>query len=137
MSVEYTYARKDSKDQILLVDLPAVSGFSQGQWQNAGGLQAQTRMSSRSQRRLINTPIDGAHAQHCRRPHPSEDHRLVDLPERLYGFQQMPAAFFLGPNRDLGVLYGNHWVRDVNELYDDPDKAARTGPGRRGVPTAS
>ena len=41
----------------------------------------------------------------------------------------MPAAFFLGPNSNLGVLYGNRWVRNIDELYDDPDKAAMSDPG--------
>src|SRR5207237_6813804 len=49
------------------------------------------------------------------------------LPERLYRFEQMPAAFFRGSNSDLCVLYGIHWVRNVNELYDDPAKPALNG----------
>ncbi|HXO86750.1 MAG TPA: SusC/RagA family TonB-linked outer membrane protein, partial [Gemmatimonadales bacterium] len=132
VSFEYTYARKDSKDQILLVDLPAVSGFSQGQWQNAGGLQSFTHEVTLAAR-LINTPTTGLTLNIVG---DRTRQRITDwdLPERLYGFQQMPAAFFLGKNRDLGVLYGNHWIRDVNELYDDPAKAAANGPGQAWSP---
>jgi len=132
VSLEYTYALKDSKDQILLVDLPAVSGFSQGQWQNAGGLQSSTHELTLAAR-LINKPATGLTLNIVG---DRTRQRITDwdLPERLYGFQQMPAAFFLGKNRDLGVLYGNHWVRDVNELYDDPAKAGANGPGQAWSP---
>jgi TonB-linked SusC/RagA family outer membrane protein len=132
VTLEYTYARKDSKDQILLVDLPAVSGFSQGQWQNAGGLQSHTHELTLAAR-LINTPTTGLTLNIVG---DRTRQRITDwdLPERLYGFQQMPAAFFLGKNRDLGVLYGNHWIREVNELYDDPAKAAASGPGQAWSP---
>ena len=132
VTFEYTYARKDSKDQILLVDLPALTGFSRGQWQNAGGMQAHTHEVTLAAR-LINTPTTGLTLNIVG---DRTRQRITDwdLPERLYGFQQMPAAFFLGKNRDLGVLYGNHWVRDVNELYDDPAKAALNGPGQAWSP---
>jgi TonB-linked SusC/RagA family outer membrane protein len=132
VSFEYTYARKDSKDQILLVDLPAVTGFREGQWQNAGGLQSSTHEVTLAAR-LINSPTTGL-TLNIVGDRTRQRITEWDLPERLYGFQQMPAAFFLGKNRDLGVLYGNHWVRDVNELYDDPAKAAANGPGQAWSP---
>jgi TonB-linked SusC/RagA family outer membrane protein len=137
-TVEYTYARKDSKDQILLVDLPALTGYREGQWQNAGGLRSNTHEITFAAR-LINTPRTGLTLNIVgdRTRQKITDWRLptgLPLPERLYAFEQMPAAFFLGPNRDLGVLYGNHWVRDVNELYDDPAKAALNGPGQAWSP---
>ncbi|HEV8509094.1 MAG TPA: SusC/RagA family TonB-linked outer membrane protein [Gemmatimonadales bacterium] len=128
VSIEYTYARKDSKDQILLVDLPAVTGFADGQWQNAGGLLANTHEITLAAR-LINTARTGLTLNIVG---DRTRQKITDwsLPERLYGFQQMPAAFFLGRNRDLGVLYGNRWVRNISELYDDPDKAAQNGVGQ-------
>src|ERR1051325_3516139 len=52
------------------------------------------------------------------------------LPERLNSFEQMPAAFFLGNNSDLGVMYWNHSVRNIDELYADPAKAAQSGAGQ-------
>jgi len=133
-SLEYTYARKDSKDQILLVDLPAITGYREGQWENAGGLRSNTHELTFAAR-LINTARTGLTLNIVgdRTRQKITDWRLPTgspLPERLYSFQQMPAAFFLGPNRDLGVLYGNHWIRNVDELYDDPAKAALSGPGQ-------
>ncbi len=137
-TLEYTYARKDSKDQILLVDLPALTGYRIGQWQNAGGLRSHTHEITLAAR-LINTPRTGLTLNIVgdRTRQKITDWSLpsgLPLPNRLYGFQQMPAAFFLGPNRDLGVLYGNHWVRNVSELYDDPAKAALSGPGQAWSP---
>jgi hypothetical protein len=51
-------------------------------------------------------------------------------PDRLYGFEQMPKAFYLAQDSVLGVLYGNRWIRDVDDLYDDPAKAALSAPGQ-------
>ncbi len=126
-NAEYTYAKKTTRDQILLVDLPAVAGFKQ-QWQNTGTLVSKTHEASLGAR-LINgrstTLTLNIVGDRTRQ-------RITqwDLPERLYSFQQMPAAFFLGKNSDLGVLYGNHWVRNIDELYDDPAKKALSGPGQ-------
>jgi TonB-linked SusC/RagA family outer membrane protein len=130
-TLEYSYAQKTTSDQILLVDLPAAVGFKQ-QWQNTGELQAKTHEAAFG-------------AQLIDRPGLSLTVNIVgdrtrqvitewDLPERLYSFQQMPAAFFLGRGSDLGVLYGNRWVRTIEELYDDPAKAAARGPGQAHSP---
>ena len=126
-TLEYTYASKKTTDQILLVDLPAVGGFKR-QWQNTGALQARTHELTFAAR-LINSPgtsltlnIVGDRTRQV----------ITDwtLPERLYGFQQMPATFFLGKGSDLGAMYGNHWIRNINELYDDPAKALLSGAGQ-------
>lgn len=127
-TVEYTYAKKETKDQILLVDLAAVAGFKQ-QWQNTGALESSTHeaafaaqlVNSRSLSWTVN--IVGDRTRQV----------ITDwnLPERLYSFEQMPSAFFLGRGSNLGILYGNRWIRDIEQLYDDPAKAAASGPGQR------
>ncbi len=126
-TAEYTYARKNTTDQILLVDLPAVAGFKQ-QWQNTGALLSITHEATLAAR-LINTRnttltlnIVGDRTR--------QFITEWNLPERLYSFQQMPSAFFLGSGSNLGVLYGNHWIRNIDELYDDPAKAALSGPNQ-------
>lgn len=130
-TLEYTYAQKKTTDQILLVDLPAVAWFA-NQWQNVGSLRARTHEVTFAAR-VINQPgtqltlnIVGDRTRQVITDWP--------LPERLYSFEQMPAAFFLGKGSDLGVMYGNHWIRNVNELYDDPDKAAQSGAGQAWSP---
>jgi TonB-linked SusC/RagA family outer membrane protein len=126
-TLEYSYAQKTTSDQILLVDLPAALGFKR-QWQNTGELQAKTHEAAFGAR-VIDRPglsltlnIVGDRTR-----------QVItewDLPERLYSFQQMPQAFFLGRGSDLGVLHGNRWVRSIDELYDDPAKAAASAPGQ-------
>lgn len=124
---EYTYSQKKTTDQLLLVDLPAVAGFKQ-QWQNTGALRSRTHEVT-FQARVINQPNSSLTLSIV-----GDRTRQVitewNLPERLYSFEQMPSAFFLGDNSDLGVLYGNHWITNVDELYDDPAKAALSGPGQ-------
>jgi TonB-linked SusC/RagA family outer membrane protein len=126
-TLEYSYAQKTTTDQILLVDLPAAVGFKQ-QWQNTGALRSKTHEASFGAR-LIERPGTSLTLTIV-----GDRTRQVitewDLPERKYGFQQMPQAFFLGRGSDLGVLYGNHWIRNIDELYDDPAKAAESGPGQ-------
>ena len=120
-TLEYTFARKNTTDQILLVDLPAAAGFQQ-QWQNTGALKSTTHEFSagaqlwESGNKSWTLNIVGDKTQQI----------ITEwtLPERLYSFEQMPAAFFLGKNSDLGVIYGNRWVRSISELSDDPAKAA-------------
>jgi TonB-linked SusC/RagA family outer membrane protein len=124
---EYTFARKNTKDQIILVDLPAVAGFTR-QWQNTGALKSTTHEASigaqlwSSGNKTLTLNIVG-----------DKTKQLITewlLPERLYSFEQMPAAFFLGNNSDLGVIYGNKWITSIDQLYDDPAKAAARGPGQ-------
>ncbi len=124
---EYTYAQKNTKDQILLVDLPAVVGFGQ-QWQNTGALESKSHEATFGAR-----VIDRGGTSLTLNIVGDRTRQVItewDLPERLYSFQQMPAAFFLGRGSNLGVLYGNRWVRRIDELYDDPAKAAESGPGQ-------
>ena len=126
-TLEYTYAQKKTTDQILLVDLPAVAGFSQ-QWQNTGALRSRTHELTFAAR-VINKPG----TQLTLNIVGDRTRQVITswtLPERLYSFEQMPAAFFLGNNSDLGAMYGNHWVRNIDELYADPDKAAQSGAGQ-------
>ncbi len=126
-SLEYNYAQKTTSDQILLVDLPAVAGFKQ-QWQNTGVLKSKTHeiafaaqlLNTRSTALVLNIVGD-------------RTRQVItewNLPERLYSFQQMPSAFFLGNGSNLGALFGNRWIRSIDELYDDPAKAALRGPGQ-------
>ena len=131
-SAEYTFSRKNTRDQLLLVILPAVAGFQQGQWQNTGALRATTHEVTLAAR-LINTPTTSVTLNIV-----GDRTRQVitewNLPERLYSFQQMPRAFFLGEGSDLGVMYGNRWIRNIDDLYADPAKAALSGPGQAWSP---
>ena len=126
-TLEYTYSQKKTTDQILLVDLPAVAGFKQ-QWQNTGATRSRTHELTFAAR-VVNKPQQTLTLNIVG----DRTRQLITswtLPERLYSFEQMPRTFFLGNNSDLGVMYGNHWVRNIDELYADPAKAALSGPGQ-------
>ena len=126
-SLEYTYAKKNTTDQILLVDLPSVVGFKQ-QWQNTGALEATTHEAAFGARVFERGTT--AFTLNIVGDRTRQTITEWTLPQRLYSFQQMPAAFFLGPNSSLGALHGNRWIRNIEELYDDPAKAAASGPGQ-------
>ncbi|HUF25472.1 MAG TPA: SusC/RagA family TonB-linked outer membrane protein [Gemmatimonadaceae bacterium] len=124
---EYTYAQKRTKDQLLLVDLPAVVGYRQ-QWQNTGAVESKTHEASFGARL-----IDGRNTTLTLNIVGDRTRQVItewNLPERLYSFQQMPSAFFLGQGSNLGVLYGNRWIRNIDEIYDDPEKQALSGVGQ-------
>jgi len=125
-TMEYTYSQKTTKDQIQLVDLPAVVGFLQ-QWQNVGTLQAKTHelaigvqlLNNRNAAFQIN--LTGDRTRQTITDYP--------LPETLVGPDDLN-TFFLCTGCSLGVMYGNRVVRNIEDLYDDPAKAALSGPGQ-------
>jgi TonB-linked SusC/RagA family outer membrane protein len=126
-TLEYTYAKKNTTDQILLVDLPSVVGFKQ-QWQNTGALEANTHEMAFGARLY-----ESGNTSFTLNIVGDKTKQVItewNLPNRLYSFQQMPAAFFLCPNSNLGAIHGNKWIRNIEELYDDPAKAAASGPGQ-------
>jgi TonB-linked SusC/RagA family outer membrane protein len=120
-TLEYTYSTKETKDQIQLVDLPSVVGFP-NQWQNVGALKSTTHelavgyqlVNNRDMAWVVNVVGDRTRQ------------RITDypLPEKLNSFGQQPSVFYLAQGATLGAMYGNRWVRNINELYDDPAKAA-------------
>jgi TonB-linked SusC/RagA family outer membrane protein len=126
-TLEYTYSQKTTKDQIQLVDLPSVVGFL-NQWQNVGTLKSSTHelalgyqlVNNRDMAWVISVTGDRTRQQITDFP----------LPEKLNGFGQQPATFYLAPGAKLGVMYGNKAVRNINELYDDPAKKALSGAGQ-------
>src|SRR5439155_1134372 len=81
-TLEYTYANKKTSDQILLVDLPAVTGFKR-QWQNTGALRSRTHELT-FESRLVNRATTSLTLNIV-----GDRTRQVitswTLPERLYG----------------------------------------------------
>jgi TonB-linked SusC/RagA family outer membrane protein len=120
-TLEYTYSRKETRDQIQLVDLPSAVGFTE-QWQNVGSLRSATHelalgyqiLNGRDLAWVLNITADRTRQTITDYP----------LPERLNAFGQQPSVFFLGQGARLGLMYGNRFVRTIEELYDDPAKAA-------------
>lgn len=129
--IEYTYAEKDTKDQILLVDLPGVVGYA-AQWQNTGALKAKTHEVSIGTQ-LVNTR-DMAWTLNLVGDRTRQWITEWTIPERLYGFGQMPEVFYQGPGAKLGLMKGTRVVRSIDELYVDPAKKALSGAGQAWSP---
>ena len=120
-TLEYTYSTKETKDQIQLVDLPAVAGFV-NQWRNVGALKATTHeialgyqlVNNRDMAWVVNVVGDRTRQ------------RITDypLPEKLNSFGQQPSVFYLAKGATLGAMYGNRWDRTIADVYADPAKAA-------------
>jgi len=131
-TLEYSYSRKETKDQIMLVPLSSATGY-QNQWQNAATLLGRTHELS-----LGVILMD--------RPDFSWRLNVAADRTRQYITQLNTASFFVGPdyvgNNDVtqhfkiaagevfGVIYGTRTVRSIDQLYDDPAKRALSGPGQ-------
>lgn len=114
ITLEYTYSKKKTKDQIILVDLPSVIGFL-NQWQNVGALEANTHevalglqvINNRNMALQLNITGDRTRQ------------KITDwnLPLRLYGPVQ---TFYINKGASLGVMYGNRVVRSMAQLKENP-----------------
>jgi len=132
-SFEYSYSRKETKDEIMLVRLSAATGYI-NQWQNAGTLLGRTHELSLGV--IVADQPDLSWRINVAADRTRQVVTQLDVP-----------AFFVGPggyggNNDVtqdfriaqgetfGVLYGTQIVRSFAQLCDDPaKKAAGCGPG--------
>lgn len=139
IGIEATYALSNSRDQILLVPLPAASGFS-AQYQNAGVLQNKTLEGA------INIPIiNGRDVQYSTRLIYDHNRAVIThlyVPQFTFGANEQAATdIFLacsstpgekgscttGQNARYGTFYGRAFVRQCSQL---PTAAqASCGPG--------
>ena len=130
-TAEYSYSRKDTRDQILLVPLTAAAGFK-SQWKNAGALLGHTHELSVGAV-LANKPdfswqVNVA-ADRTR-------NRITALSEAPYlvgpdyaGNNDVVQMFRIAPGQTYGVIYGTKIVRTYAELCEDPTKAPQCVPG--------
>jgi len=132
-SFEYSYSRKETKDEIMLVRLSAATGYI-NQWQNAGTLLGRTHELSLGV--IVADQPDLSWRINVAADRTRQVVTQLDVP-----------AFFVGPggyggNNDVtqdfriaqgetfGVLYGTQIVRSFAQLCDDPaKKAAGCGAG--------
>lgn len=124
VSVEYTYSSKETKDQIIRVNLPSVVGFL-NQWQNIGALKSRTHEVAvglqliNNRNMAFQLSITGDRTRQTITDWP--------LPLDLFGPVE---TFYINKGASLGAMYGNRVVKDINELYDDPTKKAQSGAGQ-------
>jgi len=120
-ALEYNYSRKETTDQIVQQNLPAVSGFST-QWVNAGTLLTKTHEVALAMQPVqrgnlsltLNVTADRMRSVITEWPLPDQ--------RNFFGWYR--------EGEDLGILTGLRFAHTIEELYHDPAKAAQSGPGQ-------
>ncbi len=124
VTVEYTYSSKETKDQIIRVDLPSAVGFL-NQWRNVGALKAKTHELAiglqliNNRNTAFQLSITGDRTRQIITDWP--------LPLDLFGPVE---TFYINKGASLGAMYGNRVIRSIDEFYDDPVKKAQSGAGQ-------
>lgn len=114
-SLEFSYARTQAEDQILFVPLPGYFGFV-GQWQNAGTLETNVLEASLTASVLQsrNTSLSlGVNFDRAR-----QEITKLDVPSYTYSppGTQDQAVFFIAEGEDYGALYGERFLRTLDDL---------------------
>jgi len=131
-SLEYSYSRKETRDQILLVPVSAAGGYL-NQWQNAGTLLGKTHELSLgvilADRPEFSWRVSVA-ADRTRQKITQLNTPPFLVGPRYAGSESVTQIFQIAPGETFGVIYGTRIVRNISELYDDPAKAALSGAGQ-------
>ena len=136
-TLEYSFSRKETKDQIMLVPLSAATGFQNGQWQNAATLLGKTHELSLGvilmDRPDVSWRLNIA-ADRTRQKITQLNTAPFLVGPNYAGSQDVTQIFKIAPGETFGVIYGTRIVRSVAQLDDDPAKAALSGPGQTWSP---
>ena len=115
IGITVNYAKSDSRDQILLVPVPAVTGFGQ-QWKNAGVLQNKTWEAS------VNVPIlNGKDLQYSTRFIYDRNRAVIThlyVPSFTFGAtaQATDQIFFAREGERYGTFYGRAFATSCSQL---------------------
>ncbi len=108
-TLEFTYADSKVEDQLLFVPLPSFTGFTD-QWRNAGTLETNTYELTLNTSILQKRDLNWTAAFTFDRTR--QTMTQLDVPSYRVG------PFFFIEGEELGALYGDKWVTDINELKD-------------------
>ena len=136
-SLEYTYSNKVTEDQILLVPLSAAVGYRY-QWQNAGTLEGKTHEAAF--RAMLMDRQDFSWRLNVTGDRTRQKITSLGVAPFLvgpgYGLgssednNKVTRVFKIQEGETFGVIYGTRTVRNIDDLYDDPAKAALSGAGQ-------
>src|SRR5881398_521539 len=131
-TAEYSYSRKETRDEILLVPLSAATGYL-NQWQNAGTLLGKTHELSLgvilADRPEFSWRLNIA-ADRTRQTITQLSTAPFLVGPSYAGNNDVTRMFRIAPGETYGVIYGTKIVRSFAELCQDPAKqAAGCGPG--------
>jgi TonB-linked SusC/RagA family outer membrane protein len=122
---EYNYSRKETRDQMVRQNLPAVSGFTT-QWVNAGTLLTKTHEVTVALQPILKRDLSlGLNVTADRMRSVITEWPLPDQRE-WFGWYRA--------GQDQGVFAGIRFAHSIKELYDDPVKKAKSGPGQSWSP---
>ena len=132
-SLEYSYSRKETKDEIMVVPLSGASGYL-NQWQNAGTLLGHTHELSLgvivADKPDFSWRVNVAADRTRQKITQLNTSPFLVGPGGYGGNNSVLQDFLIAPGETFGVFYGTKIVRSFAELCDDPaKKAAGCGPG--------
>jgi hypothetical protein len=135
-SLEYSYSRKETKDQILLVPLSSATGYL-NQWQNAATVLGRTHELSLGV--LLADKPDfswrlNVAADRTRQYITQLNTAPFFVGPSYGGNPDVTQAFKIAPGETFGVIYGTKIVTSLAQLYDDPAKRAAMGAGQTWSP---
>src|SRR5437867_2596318 len=125
-TLEYSYSRKETKDQILLVPLSSATGY-QNQWRNAGTLLGHTHELSLGAIIMDRPDFSWRLNIAGDRTRQVISDLAKDVPPFLVGpdyagNNDVTQHFKIAKGETFGVIYGTKIVRSFGELCDDPAK---------------
>jgi len=131
-TAEYSYSRKETRDEILLVPLSSATGYL-NQWQNAGTLLGKTHELSLgvilAEKPDFSWRLNIA-ADRTRQTITQLSTAPFLVGPSYAGNNDVTRMFRIAPGETYGVIYGTRIVRSFAELCQDPvKKAAGCGPG--------
>ena len=127
-SLDYSYSRKRTTDEIILVPLSGVTGYTGGQWRNAGTLSGQSHeialgavlMSRANSFWRVNITGDRTRQRI----------EALSVPPFFVGPDPNDAntqIFRIAANQPFGVIYGSRWIRTPQQLQQTIDAGMLTG----------
>jgi len=124
-SLDYSYSRKNTTDQIILVPLSAAAGYRY-QWQNAASLLGKTHEASLrvilADRPELSWQFNVA-ADRTRQTITALNTAPFLTGPSYAGSTDVTQIFQIRAGETFGVMYGTKIVRSINQLYDDPNKS--------------
>ena len=130
-SLEYSYSRKNTSDQIMLIPTTAALGYVNGQWRNAATLLGHTHELSLgvvlAEQPQLSWRLNIA-ADRTRQKVTALNTAPFLTGPSYAGSTDVTQIFRIAPGETFGVIYGTKIVRDISQLYDDPSKSP-TCPG--------
>ncbi len=112
-TLEYSYSKKNTKDQILRVPLSAAAGY-QTQWQNAGTLEGSTHELAASA--LLLSKADYYWRVNVTGDRTRSRITALSVPPFLNGPDGNTQLFRVAPGEVFGTMYGERWIRTADQL---------------------